>query len=237
MTEQLSTSTSIYHISIYYLFVSLCLSICLCQLRICCLVTQSCLTLCNPMDCSMPGLPLLTISWSLPKDWCWNWNSSTLDTWCKELTHSKRPWCRERLKAGGKGDNKGWDGWMASPTQWTWVWTSSGRWWRTGKPGTLQPMGSQSQTRLSNWTTSKMSIAFFATFTVGCTITFLSCNCASDFLKVHLINFPDDLLDSTCYCFFINLANSSLQTNDCDFIWFKLYSYISYINDAIDKCK
>ena len=54
-----------------------------------------------------------------------------------------RPWCWERLKAGGEGDDRGWDGWMASLTQWTWVWASSGRWWRTGKPGVLQPMGSQ----------------------------------------------------------------------------------------------
>ena len=56
---------------------------------------------------------------------CWRWNSSTLATWCEELTHWKRPWCWERLRAGGEGDNRGWDGWMASPTQWTWVWVSS----------------------------------------------------------------------------------------------------------------
>ena len=60
-----------------------------------------------------------------------------LATWCEELTHWKRPWCWERLKAGGEGA-VGWDGWMASLTQWTWVWASSGRWWRTGKPGMLQ---------------------------------------------------------------------------------------------------
>ena len=53
-------------------------------------------------------------------DWCWSWSSNTLATWCKELTHLKRPWCLERLKAG-EGDDRGWDGWMASPTQWTWV--------------------------------------------------------------------------------------------------------------------
>ena len=52
-----------------------------------------------------------------------------------------------RLTAWGKGGGRGWDGWMASPTPWTWVWASSGRWWRTGKPGVLQSMGSQSQTR------------------------------------------------------------------------------------------
>ena len=63
-------------------------------------------------------------------------------TWCKELTDLKRPWCWERLKAGGEGDNRGWDGWIVSLTQWTWVWASSGRWWRTGKPGVLQSVGS-----------------------------------------------------------------------------------------------
>ena len=52
-------------------------------------------------------------------------SSNTLATWCKELTHLKRPWCWERLKAGGEGDDRGWDGWMASPTQWTWVWVNS----------------------------------------------------------------------------------------------------------------
>ena len=55
----------------------------------------------------------------------------------------KKTWCWERLKAGGKGDDRGWDGWMASPTRWTWVWASSRSWWWTGKPGKLQSMGSQ----------------------------------------------------------------------------------------------
>ena len=50
------------------------------------------------------------------KDWCWSWICNTLATWCKELTHWKRPWCWERLKVGGKGIDRGWDGWMASPT-------------------------------------------------------------------------------------------------------------------------
>jgi len=77
---------------------------------------------------------------------------NTLATWCEERIHWKRPWCWERLKAGGEGDDRGWDGWMASPTRWTWVWVSSGSWWWTGRPGVLQSMGSQSQTRLSNWT-------------------------------------------------------------------------------------
>ena len=68
----------------------------------------------------------------------------TLATWCEELTNWKRPWCWERLKAGGEGDDRGWDGWMASPTRWTWVWVSPGCWWWTGKPGVLRSMGSQS---------------------------------------------------------------------------------------------
>ena len=83
---------------------------------------------------------VLGIHW---KDWCWNWNSSTLATWWEELTHLKRPWCWERLKAGGEGDDRGWDGWMASLTQWTWVWVNSGSWWWTGRPGMLQSMGLQ----------------------------------------------------------------------------------------------
>ena len=67
-------------------------------------------------------------------------NSNNLAIWCKELSHWKRPWCWQRLKAGGEGDNREWDGWMASPT---WVWVNSGSWWWTGRPGVLQSMGSQ----------------------------------------------------------------------------------------------
>ena len=69
--------------------------------------------------------------------------SNTLTTWCEELTHWKRPWCWERLGAGEEGDDRGWDGWMASPTRWTWVWVDSGSWWWTGRPGVLRFMGSQ----------------------------------------------------------------------------------------------
>ena len=82
---------------------------------------------------------VLNIQW---KDWWWSWSSNTLATWCKELTYLKRPWCWERLKEG-EGDDRGWDGWMASMTQRTWIWASSGSWWWTGKPGVLQSMGSQ----------------------------------------------------------------------------------------------
>jgi len=77
------------------------------------------------------------------KDCCWSWNTNTLATWCEELIHWKRLWCWERLRAGGERDDRGWDGWMASLTQLTWVWVYSRSWWWTGRPGVLWFMGSQ----------------------------------------------------------------------------------------------
>ena len=84
------------------------------------------------------------------------WNSSTLATSCEELTHWKILWCWEELGAGEDGDDRGWDGWMASLTRCTWVWVNSGSLWWTGRPGVLQLMGSQTvghdwETEL-NWT-------------------------------------------------------------------------------------
>ena len=95
---------------------------------------------------------VLNIHW---KYWCWSWNFNTLATWCKELTHLKRPWCWERLKVGGEGDDGGWDGWMASPTRWTWVWVNSGNWWWTGRPGCCSPWGHKESdtTEWLNWVT------------------------------------------------------------------------------------
>ena len=83
---------------------------------------------------------VLNIHW---KNWCWSWNSSTLATWCKKLTPWKRPSCWKRLNVEGNGDDRGWDGWMASPTQQTWIWAGSGSWWWTKKPSVLQSMGLQ----------------------------------------------------------------------------------------------
>ena len=101
-------------------------------------------TLESPLDCkeiqqvhSEGDQPFL---W---KEWCWSWNSSTLATSCKELTHWKRLWCWEGLGARGEGNDRGWDGWMASLTRWTWVLVNSGSWWWTGRPGVLWFMGSQ----------------------------------------------------------------------------------------------
>ena len=88
--------------------------------------------------CSLAGLIL-------------KWNSSTLATWCEELTHFKRPWCWKRLKAGGEGDDAGWNGCIASSTQWTWVWVNSGSWWWPRRPGVLLFMGLQRVRH--NWAT------------------------------------------------------------------------------------
>ena len=95
---------------------------------------------------------VLGVHW---KDWCWSWNSNTLATWCKELTHWKRPWFWEGLEARNEGDDRGWDGWMASLTWWTWLWVDSGGWWWTGRPGVLRCMGSQRVGWLSDWTELK----------------------------------------------------------------------------------
>ena len=103
-------------------------------------------TLESPLDCKEihPVHPKGDQSWMfIGTDWCWSWNSNTLATSCKELTHWKRPWCWERWKSRGERDNRGWDDWMASPTQWIWVWVDSECWWWTGRPAMLRFMGSQ----------------------------------------------------------------------------------------------
>ena len=76
------------------------------------------------------------------KEWCWSWNSNTFTTSWEELTYWKILMLGG-IGAGGEGDDRGWDGWMTSPTRWTWVWVNSGRWWWTGRPGVLQFMGLQ----------------------------------------------------------------------------------------------
>ena len=84
------------------------------------------------------------------QSWIFTWRidaeAEALILWAcdvKSQLTGKKPWCWERLRAGGEGDNRGWDGWLASSAHWTWVWASSGRWWRTGKPGVSQSMGPQ----------------------------------------------------------------------------------------------
>ena len=73
----------------------------------------------------------------------------SFDPWVRKLPD---PWCWERLKAGGEGDERGWDGWMASLAQWTRVWAGSRRWWRTGRPGAA--VHGVAESWLSSWTTT-----------------------------------------------------------------------------------
>jgi len=117
----------------------------------------------------------LNIRW---EDWCWSWNSNTLATWSKGLTLVlKRPWCWERLKTGGEGNGRGWDGWMASLTQRIWVWVDSGSWW-TGRPDVLQSTGLQRVRH--DWATELCpfySFLFFISicyFSILCSIFFMT---------------------------------------------------------------
>ena len=117
-----------------------------------------------------PGSPswrrsVLGVHW---KDWWWSWNSNTLVTSYEELTHWKRPWCWEGLGAGGEGEDRGWDGWMASLTWWTWVSVNFRSWWWTGRPGVLRFMGLQRvghdwENEL-NWTEGQLNFTEIKTY-------------------------------------------------------------------------
>ena len=105
---------------------------------------------------------VLNIQW---KDWCWSWNSNTLATWCEEPTHWKRPWYWETLKAGGEVDDRGWDGWMISPTRWTslsMLWELVGK--GQGSPACCNPGGHKESdmTEQLNWTEGEKRVKIFA---------------------------------------------------------------------------
>ena len=99
---------------------------------------------------------VLGVDW---KDWCWSWNSNTLATSCKELTHWKRPWCWEGLGARGEGDDRGWDGLMASLTRWTWVWVDLGVGDGQGGLGVLRFIGWQRVRH--DWVTKLNEIIYY----------------------------------------------------------------------------
>ena len=120
-----------------------------------------------------------------------SWNSSTLATWCKELSNWKRLWCWEGLGARGEGDDRVWDGWMASPTQWTWVWVNSGSWWRTGRTGVLRFMGLQRvghdwATKL-NWNWYSLSCVYISRVYILYQGYLLSRNSYSPHMKTMLL--------------------------------------------------
>ena len=110
-------------------------------------------TLESPLDCKeiQPVHPKGNQSWVFNGRTDAEAETNILATWCEELTHLKRPWCWERLKVGGEGDGRRWNGWMASSTQWTWVWVNSVSSWWTGKPEVLQSM--ELQRVRHNWAT------------------------------------------------------------------------------------
>ena len=140
----------------------------------------------------------------------WSWISNNLAIWCEKQTRWKRPWCWEILRTGGVGGNKGWDGWMASPTQWTWIWESSGRWWRTRKPGMPQSMGLQSWTWLGDWTTAKCvewERTIHKTAWTPCNLSEI-CRCLATYQsESHLVGLKYSLKGS----YFSNLSDYALE--------------------------
>ena len=145
---------------------------------------------------------VLNIHW---KDWCWSWSSNTLATWCGELTHWKRPWCWERLKAGGEGGDREWVGWMASPSRWTQLWASSGSWWWTERPGVLQSMGFQ---RVGcDWATELNWTEGFR----------------RQISKSHCMDLPGRVLDIMSLDFLIHETRKIMPTSP--YLWKMLYAY------------
>ena len=138
-------------------------------------------TLESPFDCKeiKPAYPKGNQSWIFIRRT--DAEAETPIFWppdAKRLSHWERPWCWERLKAGREGEDRGWDGWTASLTQWTWVWASSGRWWWTGKPGVLRLWGCKvlDMTEQLNWTDGTYKIRRKMPF------NFLSVNLLQGFL-------------------------------------------------------
>ena len=119
-------------------------------------------TLESPLDCKIkPVSPKGNQCWIFTgRTGCWDWNSNTLATWCEELIHWKGPWCWEGLGAGREGDDREWDGWMASPSRWTCVWVYSGSWWWTGRPGVLRSWDRKESdmTERLNWTDMVLNV-------------------------------------------------------------------------------
>ena len=170
---------------------------------------------------------VLGVHW---KEWYWSWNTNTLGTWCEEVTHLKRPWCWERLRAGGEGDDRGWDGWMASPTQWTWVWVGSRNWYWTGRPDVLWFVGSQRvrhdwATEL-NWTEQSMKgllsshlCQHLLLLNLFCVLHFMLSNLPFKKKKIHFIVSIQLIISSYVYSLFrlpcLSMPDLYLHTCEC----------------------
>ena len=125
--------------------------------------------------------------------------SNILAIWCEELTHWKRPSCWKRLNAGVEGDDNGRDSWMASPIQWTWVWTSSLSWWWIRKLGVLQSVGSQNAghdwATEMNWTELKMLRKFnYWLYNSPLKSLWLHIHCALNIFLYENVNFSQRIL-------------------------------------------
>ena len=151
----------------------------------------------------------------------------------EELTHWKRPWCWERFKVGGEGDDRGWGGLMASPTRWTWVWSSSRSWWWTGKPGVLQSVWLQ---RVGHDWVTELSLSHFFSVTLSTylilylVIPFITCLPQVLILYIFLFYWPLYSLHfrtlSNCK-YLISTAN---KINDVQFgfIFFQAFLFLQW---------
>ena len=163
------------------------------------------------------------------KEWCWSWNSSTLANSCEELTHWKRLWCWEGLGAGGEGDDRGWDSWMASRTPWTWVWVNSGSWWWTGRPGVLrfmrfQRVGHDWATELNWW-----AMMFF------CSILYIPKSYLNFFMKQGKletkknVDFPPH---PQCYYIGLNVHNFLTRNSTCICLTFSTLFFHVFLHSS-----
>ena len=145
-------------------------------------------------------------------------SSDILPTWYEEMTHCKRPWCWESLKAEGEGDNRGWDGWMASLTRWTWVWVDSESWWWTGGLGCCGPWGREESdpTEGLNWTECDNCVVFGANFQY---FAHWSTNENLDEMTISMLPIPCPLLhlteSSSCSSFSKKIIIGSYYSDPC----------------------
>ena len=149
---------------------------------------------------------------------------NTLATSCEELTLWKRPWCWEDLGAGSEGDDRGWDGWMASLTWWTWVWVNSGSWWWTGRPGVLWSWGCKESDTIERLNWPELKKMLFAIFMLYRNLGDLSSQIYGQFSWV-VCALELKALSLLVYIFSYNLSSYFLSISStfaCSFYFIKL---------------